>query len=277
MKRPWISLSLVCFSLFTVGGAVRAQDVDNEVIAAVKKTALVVDARGSAPIKPTTFYLKADVYADGTGRALLQDKYQKSLASLRSAVEKAGFHIDNVSSTSVLRRVGETSFQGMSGPESGDAPTDVFRVAGYFTFSAASPERVRAAFSAMRATGATGDLSVNYGVRDEEAAHRAALKVAIAQAKQRVQVLSEAAKPKTFELAYLKEAEFQAPSFSTTAPLQGKESLRVLDTINAETSITLFYGFRPVTGAAPAPKAVASKNSAVSNKHRAAPVAGLKR
>ncbi len=267
MKRLWIPtlLSFAFLPLFGVNAPVWAQDVDNDAIAAVKKAALIIVGKGIAPIKPTNFYMKVEVFDEGKGRSATQAEYQRSVETLRNALEKAGFRSGGLVTLQALRPTGEASFQVDMGPASEDAPNDTFKIVGNFSFGVATPEKARQAFAVMRGTGVSGNVTVYYSIDDEEAAHRAALKVAIAQAKQRVQILSEAAKPKEFELIYLKEGDSQAPSATTFARLEGKEPFGTLDTISADIDITLFYGFKPVTvttspKVATTPKAIAKSS-----------------
>lgn len=267
MRNPWFPalFSFALLPLFSVNAPVWAQDADNEAIAAAKKAALVIEGKGSAAIKPNAFYMKVEIAAEKVGRAATATEYQSNMETLRKALEKAGFPSGNPVDTQLLRRVGESSYQGVTGPENQDPPNSQYRLSGYFTIGVANPAKAREAVTVMRATGLDGNVTLSHYTDNEEAARLAALKAAITQAKQRIQVFSEAAKPKEFELVFLKEGDFQISAGTTYVRLQDKRPLDTLDTISAEANIVLFYGLKPMTGPA-VPKVVATKATKATTK-----------
>ena len=248
-----------------------SQDSDDAVAtSALKKAALVMNAQGIAPIKPTTFTFKVELHGEGLGQKAAQDDYEQHLAAVQAALKTAGFQPDNASSAVVMRQTAEDTYEVITN-EKEDAPGSMFRFVGQLSFDAVSAARARVAFAAIRATGTSGEATLTYGVVDWEAARRAALRIALEQARQRVQILGEAAKPKEFDLIFLKEGDFVVADVATRAAFQGADTLQTRNTIDVQANVTLFYGFKPIPPAVPSniaalPKAGAAKAAKAAKK-----------
>lgn len=257
MKRFFLAVPFLLVAA-GLGSGARGQETDNQAIAAAKKAALVVEVTGTAPVKPTSFYLHANLFAEGKGRASVRAEYQKSLKAMRGALKTAGLRAGGMAPGKLLLVTGETSYREVreSDPE---GPGDVYRLVGASSVAVSTAPEARAVIAAMRASGAQGEVTVAYGLADEETARPAALKAALSRAKQRVQILSEAARPKTFELVYLKEGEFRIPPYQSIISLRGDDSVTLLTTIGAEARLTLFYAFKPAPPAAKTAVRVAAK------------------
>ncbi|MES2462566.1 MAG: hypothetical protein V4671_18440 [Armatimonadota bacterium] len=241
---------------------------DTEAIAAFKKAALVVEGSGDGPVTASGFYARVTIRAEGKGQKSVAAECQKYLTAAQKGVRESGISLPDSREPlyQVLRRTGPSSYQGVMGaipfsvvaaaestPSTSD---DTFQVTTEFDFGAESPAKMRAAFAAMRLSGAQGLVTVGYSC-DEKAGRNLALKAALTDAKQRLQIFSEAAKPKVFDLVYVKEGEYQLNGQTDRAELQGSSLLQIQDTINTHTSVTLFYGFKPQAAPAvsAAPKA----------------------
>lgn len=229
---------------------------DNEAIASAKNAATVIEVTGTAQVKPTRLYLMVNVFAEGRGRAVVAATHKHSLEVVTHAVTKMGLAPTNPGAATLLLRVDEQSYRSPAVPESQDRADDVFKVDSQFLLSVKDAEQARAAFAAMRETGAAANVVVNYGLDNDEAARLEALKSAVTQASKQVEVLNQAAKPKVFELVYVKQGEFSPPSTVSFSPLRGRNPLVVLPTVETQMSVTLFYGFKSTT-AKPTPKAAA--------------------
>jgi uncharacterized protein YggE len=272
------SVSVACLvfllsatNVFPAGAAPQESGTPAEsaLAAATKKASLIVEGKGYSQFKPSGYGLKVTVTTEGKGRAATAAEAKRLQGEMENSLREVGVRL-SAPHYMVWRRSKGSDYQAMVGPSPydtilesvkaftppgydpakirvpADAPDDDFKVTTEFSFSVESAEKARRAFAGLRATGAVGTVTLyGYGDEKREKAGRAlALKAAIIDAKEHVKALSEAAKPKVFDLLYLQEGETSIENPPTAASLKGTSPLSVPDSLQAYANVTLFYGFK---------------------------------
>ena len=258
--RATLPFSIAVLSLtstgFTTVAFARAQDTDNDAIVAAKKAALVVEGKGVVPVVPTAFFVTVEVNSEGKGLDRLKTENEQNSEALRAALTRQGIQASKPRPLTTLRRSSSEGYTDVTNtPNPLAYPDDVFKVVRSFSFSTSTPAKIQQALAAMRTLNLPARaevLSALAETKEETAARRAALKAAVADAKDQAQVFGDAAKPRTFELVFAREGEFQSPSEKTYVALDSREPLPAFDSITAATDVTVFYGLTPTTPPAPA-------------------------
>ncbi len=265
---------LIALALFAVALApsVRpawAQD-DNDTIAAAKKAATFIEMTGFAQVKPTQFFLSIEFEAEGKGQNAAQASLQDITQRAKATLSDRNFQIKNEQGTRVFFHPKDNpsawAFVQGTMPAS-FSPDEPIKAMGSFGVLTNSPQKAQEAFALVRAMGAAGRVTVYNGLQNDEPARQAALKVAVEQANARAKILNTASAPKQLDLLFIKQGDFDVSETESRADLQGTKPLPLLDTINAKTSVVLFYGFK-------SPAAVASVATAATK--AMAKVAGSK-
>jgi uncharacterized protein YggE len=267
MKIGWRAVRLIAglvvlSPLLSVSQVALAQQSETPEVIAARKAALVIDGQGTVQCKPTGYSFHIEFFVEKAGgRKVVLADYQQYREAVKDALAKAGF--SNVSipndNPELAMRLQENSYH-TSGiaAEVWDRPAAVIRAKGLMFVSVNGKAQAERVFETLRATGGTGFVKVFYQVDDLARYRLIALKSAVEDVKQRVKTLSEAAKPKEFELLFLKEGEFQKNDHWSYAAIEGKEPLRLSESIEATANLTMYYTLRP---AATVAKATPAGNS----------------
>jgi uncharacterized protein YggE len=246
-------------SLLTVTARLaRAQEAETPESMAARKAALVIEGEGVVNLKPTGYSFTIEYFVENKGgkKAVLAE-FDQRREQLRTQMEQGGLPGVTFSDArpELAMRLGDSYHTSGIDAEVWDRPAAVVRAKGMMFARVDTTEKAERLLTLLRATGVSGSAQI-FPLTEDYARYRlTALKAAVANVKQRVEMLSEAARPKEFDLIFIREGEYSVAPYQFYASLTDKGPLpRFTESVPATAHLTMYYSLRPATVATAAPK-----------------------